>query len=265
MVRKNAYLHKVFLELRNFFQKEKVNGEYYMNSMKKSVWARGTSVALTLTTSMWLAGATLIMPLSVSADLISDLQAQIAALTAQLAALSAAQSGGAAITSSCSFTRDLTVGSRGDDVTCLQNALKSEGHLVYSGALGYFGNLTKAAVAKWQAAKGVTPAAGYFGAKSRAAFASSTTGGTTGGTTGTTGGTTTTVPSGSGLTVSPGAQPAEALVPASAARVPFTKVVFTASADGDITVNSITVQRTGTGSDSGLAGVVLMDENGTQL
>ena len=37
-------------------------------------------------------------------------------------------------------------------------------------ATGYFGALTKAGVMAWQTAKGVTPAAGYFGAKSRAAF-----------------------------------------------------------------------------------------------
>jgi len=39
-------------------------------------------------------------------------------------------------------------------------------------AYGYFGNLTKAAVAKWQADNGVTPSVGYFGAKSRAKYAS---------------------------------------------------------------------------------------------
>jgi hypothetical protein len=71
--------------------------------------------------------------------------------------------------SSCSFTRDLTVGSTGADVTCLQNALKAGGYLTVN-ATGYFGALTKAAVIKWQMAAGVTPAAGYFGAKSRAAF-----------------------------------------------------------------------------------------------
>ena len=37
-------------------------------------------------------------------------------------------------------------------------------------ATGYFGALTKAGVIAWQTAKGVTPAAGYLGSKSRAAF-----------------------------------------------------------------------------------------------
>ena len=34
-----------------------------------------------------------------------------------------------------------------------------------------FGNLTKAALAEWQSAMGITPASGYFGAKTRAKIA----------------------------------------------------------------------------------------------
>lgn len=70
----------------------------------------------------------------------------------------------------CSFTRDLTLGSRGDDVICLQNALIAAGYPVPAGATGYFGAQTRAAVAQWQSVAGVTPAAGYFGPKSQAAF-----------------------------------------------------------------------------------------------
>ena len=77
------------------------------------------------------------------------------------------------------ITKDLTVGSTGAEVTVLQSALIAKGYLTGS-ATGYFGSLTKAAVIKWQMAAGVTPAAGYFGAKSRAAFGGTTT--TTGGT-----------------------------------------------------------------------------------
>lgn len=71
--------------------------------------------------------------------------------------------------SSCSFAKDLTMGSTGADVTCLQNALKAGGYMS-ANATGYFGALTKVGVVAWQKAAGVTPAAGYFGAKSRAAF-----------------------------------------------------------------------------------------------
>ncbi len=67
---------------------------------------------------------------------------------------------------------DLTVGSTGAAVECLQKTLVAAGHLVMPAGVnyGYFGSLTQSAVAKWQTAKGIMPAAGYFGPKSRAAF-----------------------------------------------------------------------------------------------
>ncbi|MEK7538556.1 MAG: hypothetical protein AAB552_01815 [Patescibacteria group bacterium] len=67
-----------------------------------------------------------------------------------------------------------------------------------------------------------------------------------------------------GLTVSAPAQPGNGLAVESAARVPFTKVTLTAGAS-DVTVNGITVERTGAASDSVFSGVVLVDEDGTQL
>ena len=83
----------------------------------------------------------------------------------------------------CTFTRSLTIGSSGADVTCLQNYLKGTGHFTFAGgATGYFGSITRTAVAAWQAANGVSPAAGYFGTLSRAKY-SAIAGGTTGGTT----------------------------------------------------------------------------------
>jgi surface protein len=67
-------------------------------------------------------------------------------------------------TASCTFTRDLTTGSNGEDVTCLQTYLMSTGDYTYAdGATGYFGSVTKAAVQSWQTKNGVFPAAGYFG------------------------------------------------------------------------------------------------------
>ncbi len=94
---------------------------------------------------------------------VAELQAQINALMAQLSAMS----GGT--TASAAFTTDLTVGSKGADVTALQNWLISKGYGIAAGATGYFGAQTKAAVAAWQAASGIAPAVGYFGPKSRAA------------------------------------------------------------------------------------------------
>lgn len=70
------------------------------------------------------------------------------------------------------FTRSLTVGSRGDDVRMLQDILTEKGFFTYSGgSTGYFGAITQKAVAAWQASVGISPAVGYFGPISRAALA----------------------------------------------------------------------------------------------
>ena len=226
-----------------------------------------TSVLLSVATIGWLAGASALVPTVASADTTSDtiaaLQAQIAALSAQLAALSAGSSGSAG---ACGFSRSLTLGAKGDDVTCLQNYLKGTGHFTYAGgATGYFGNVTKNAVAAWQAANGVSPAVGYFGSISRAKYASLTAGTTTGGGT-STGGTPAGTPAASGtLKVEAGTQVAASLFPTNSTRVPFTVLKFTAPADTDVTVNSLVVERTGLANDAAFSGIVLLDETGTQL
>ena len=73
------------------------------------------------------------------------------------------------------FARDLTSGSTGNDVKVLQVWLNANGFQVAASGPGspgnettMFGGLTRAAVAKFQAAKGISPAAGYFGPKTRA-------------------------------------------------------------------------------------------------
>jgi len=122
------------------------------------------------------------------ADTTSDLQAQINALLAQIASLQG-QLGGSS-SAMAQFTRDLTIGSTGADVTELQTWLISKGYSIPAGATGYFGVQTQAAVAAFQAANGITPAAGYFGPITRAkvnamlsAGGTTTGGGTTGGST----------------------------------------------------------------------------------
>ena len=66
----------------------------------------------------------------------------------------------------------------------------------------------------------------------------------------------------------PAAQYTNSLAPgnatAQAVRVPFTKFTLTAGAS-DATVNGVTVERVGYGSDSNFSGVVLLDENGVQM
>ena len=85
--------------------------------------------------------------------MIASLLAQIQALQAQLLALQ----GGSTVT--CAFTVDLTIGSRGADVTSLQTWLISKGYGIPAGATGYFGTQTQAAVASFQTANGIAPTA----------------------------------------------------------------------------------------------------------
>lgn len=109
----------------------------------------------------------------------ADLQAQIAALLAQIqtlqAQLAALTGGGSA--AACSFTRNLFSGVVGEDVRCLQKYLNSAGFTVAVSGAGsagaettFYGSLTQAAVAKWQAANSVSPSVGYFGPISRAKY-----------------------------------------------------------------------------------------------
>lgn len=80
------------------------------------------------------------------------------------------------------FNVNLTVGSAGPDVVALQDMLVAGGYLIMPAGVskGNFGPLTQSAVAKWQAANGIAPAAGYFGPISRAK--ASMTSGSTGST-----------------------------------------------------------------------------------
>ncbi|MEK7068912.1 MAG: peptidoglycan-binding domain-containing protein, partial [Patescibacteria group bacterium] len=56
------------------------------------------------------------------------------------------------------FQRNLSVGSRGADVSKLQRLLVNQGLLESSGVTGYFGPLTKDALARFQRQAGITPA-----------------------------------------------------------------------------------------------------------
>ena len=128
---------------------------------------------------------------TVGAATTSELQAQINALMSQLSSMQ-----GSAMVST-TFTANLTVGSKGSQVVALQDWLETKGYLVMPAgvAKGYFGGLTRSAVAKFQKANSISPAVGYFGPTTRGIVNAmlingSTTGGTTTGGT-TTGGTTT--------------------------------------------------------------------------
>jgi len=74
------------------------------------------------------------------------------------------------------FKTNLTVGSLGSEVKMLQEFLNARGYTITNSGAGSpgnettrFGALTKAALIKYQKAKSISPAAGYFGPKTRAA------------------------------------------------------------------------------------------------
>ncbi len=184
------------------------------------------------------------------------------------------------------FTRNLKQGDTGADVKQLQMILNSDSATQVAasgvGSKGMettsFGPATNKAVKKFQekyAAEiltpvGLTSGTGSVGNSTRAKLNSMSSGMVSTVTTGSTGttvttGTTVVVPSGSGITVTKSpVQPSAQLVPLKSARVPFTKVTFTAGSS-DVTVNGLVVERTGQSVDAVFDSVILLDENGTQL
>ncbi len=154
---------------------------------------------------------------------------------------------------SCTFTRSLTVGSRGADVTCLQNVLVSGGYLSAT-PTGYFGSMTKAALAKWQVSVGITPAVGFFGTISRAKYAS-----TMGASTPVVGGP---MAPASGVMVSLAANQPMGSAIAGAGQLDVAKYTFTASNAAGATISSIKFIRTGVVSDSNISNLYLADESG---
>lgn len=72
------------------------------------------------------------------------------------------------------FNRDLELGDEGEDVRQLQMYLNKNGFIISSSGVGspgnestYFGSATQAALIKFQKAKNIIPAAGYFGPLTR--------------------------------------------------------------------------------------------------
>ena len=101
-----------------------------------------------------------------TASLCSTVDALVAAgvIAPDKVASAKAAAGCSAMTSSAYvFTKDLTVGSTGADVTALQNKLG------VTPATGYFGAFTKAAVMAYQTSKGIS-ATGFVGPLTRAAL-----------------------------------------------------------------------------------------------
>ena len=144
-----------------------------------------TPAPVTATTTVSVATTTkaVVTAVSTPAPVVSQ-SSEVLALVAQLKSLiKLFQALGGAITpqmaafvgGSASFSRDLKAGSTGDDVKGLQVFLNTHGYAVASSGPGSpgnetsrFGAATRAALAKFQKANGITPAVGYFGPKTRA-------------------------------------------------------------------------------------------------
>ncbi len=107
-----------------------------------------------------------VTPVATKAQTNTELQAMINTLLAQIASLQGSiGSTGGSMMMSHTFGADLTVGSQGADVVALQQMLVTKGFLTIPAgvAMGYFGELTRSALATFQSANGISPASGYFG------------------------------------------------------------------------------------------------------
>jgi peptidoglycan hydrolase-like protein with peptidoglycan-binding domain len=108
--------------------------------------------------------------------LIGSIGAALLALAPLAASAQSAVGGSVAAPACATFARSLFVGASGADVASLQEYLAERGFFGVA-ATGYFGPITEAAVARWQAAGGVVAQGGYgsgtFGPLSRAYFAKS--------------------------------------------------------------------------------------------
>ena len=216
------------------------------------------SVMLSATTLVSLSGA--ILPAVAQAQSTADLQAQIAALLAQIQQLQAQLNAGSGTpSSSYNYTRDLTVGSRGADVTALQNLLANKGFLSVS-ATGYFGPLTKAALAAWQAANGITPSVGYFGPKTRAAVSAMAgpVAPTPPGSPTPSGPAVPAPASGLLVTLASDNPPPGSLIPSSS-RNRVLRVTLTAGNSSPVTVTELKFKKVGVLSDSSVAGAYIQE------
>src|SRR3989344_3743831 len=218
-----------------------------------------------ITAAVALTTVAMIAPMTAGAVTIAELQAQINALMAQLTALSGSTTT-ANVPAACvgvTFSRNLRVGSTGQDVQCFQVLLNSHGYPLASGASAgapgyetfYFGPRTLAAVRLWQVAQGWTPA-NQVGPLSRAMFNSWLAGSTTPAPTPTP----TPTPTGAGLTVMLASDnPATGTVVDGSALHPMLKVTFTNGDNAEVMVTGLKLKRIGVSADASVTNTYLFD------
>lgn len=180
------------------------------------------------------------------------------------------------------FDRNLTVGSRGMDVMYLQRILNAypETQISSSGAgspgqeTQYFGPLTRTATVRFQEQfstsillpLGLTRGTGFVGTSTRArlnSMISSNFPNIPGGQQPPVNGGQQ-PPVNQELSISAGTQPTASLAPAGAARVPFTRFTLAAGSQS-VTVNNLTIARTGFVNNAAFDGIVLLDQSGLQV
>ncbi len=241
-----------------------------------------------ITTILALAMVAVAVPGVTQADQLSDLLAQIQALQSQLLSLQGGTGAtpvptGVVACSGVTFTRNLTVGSTGSDVKCLQVLLNTNGYTLAASGAGspgmetsYFGTRTLAVVKQFQAAKGMVPA-NQVGPQTRAALNALL--GTSGtpvttlpqGCTSTSGfspitgqscgnGVPVIIPTGAGLQVMLAADnPAASSVVIGQATAPLAKFVFVNGDNAQVTVTGLKLHKTGVSADSDLVNVYLFN------
>ena len=239
-----------------------------------------------LATAVLFVGLAMATPVKkAAAETVEELQAQIQALLQQiaqlqnqLAALQGETPSGTSTSDYCyNFTRNLTIGSTGDDVKALQRILISEGVWTTPsvGATGYFGPITKNSLAAFQdkhAAEiliplGLTKGTGYFGPSTRNYIASQCGVAPSPSPSPSPGASPSPSPSptAEGLTVEVAADnPAAATIPDGSLYNPMLKINLTAGSS-DVTVDSITVTRGGIIANTNVTGVSIWDEEGNRL
>src|SRR3989344_2140638 len=110
-------------------------------------------------------------------DVLASFGADASVVANVKASLEGATKGSVTSNAVAAFKSDLTVGSLGEQVRALQMLLNAKGYTVASSGPGSsgnetttFGSLTRTALIKYQKAKGITPAVGFFGPLTRAAI-----------------------------------------------------------------------------------------------